>query len=421
MQNISLNISSIGNSGDGVSEYNGKKVYVPFSYTGEIIEAQVEEELSSHINARISKINTPSSHRSPPPCEYFTKCGGCKLQHLNEDAYSKFKSEILSDLIKSLKVEYVDIEPLFVVPQHSRRRVEFKISVHKGNINIGFFAPRSHNVIDIQNCLVADNNINSVIPHLKEAIKKLKKPSVITSANITSLKDGLDVIINTRSKLSQDENNIFTELAKTTQIARLNILAENSEYQTLYDTEKLYVEFGSIKVLLPTGAFLQATNDSQNALIDFVENNLHGHNKIADLYSGCGTFSFPIAKNANFIGSYEGSDEMVSTIYNASLQNNLEQKINATKRNLFNKPLSPKELNNYDAVIVNPPRNGALPQIRNISKSQIKKLIMISCNPKTFKRDALNLLQNGFKIKSIRAIDQFLYSPHLEIAACFIR
>lgn len=166
---------------------------------------------------------------------------------------------------------------------------------------------------------------------------------------------------------------------------------------------------------------MQATSPSQDKLIEFVVENLKNSKKVADLYAGCGTFSFPLVKTAKYIGAYEGSEAMVSAIYSASTKNGLDNKINATERDLFKKPLSEKELNNFDAVVINPPRNGALPQIKNISKSNINKVVMVSCNPETFKRDSKNLLQNSFKISSLQPVDQFLYSQHMEIAACFVR
>lgn len=423
MKNISLKIESIRLPGDGVGKHNNKSVYVPFTCSGDEIEAKITEESSNRIQADLLELKHASALRQTPPCEYFTKCGGCKLQHVNEKTYDDFKIGIIKDVLRDLGLKDMQMLPFYKVPQNSRRRVDLKVAVEKDTVKLGFFATRSHDVVDVQKCIVAEDSINAILPALREAISSLQKPSIVNSVSITKLAEGLDILIIAKSKLTDKDAEAFSQLAKGENIIRLSQTydALDKSYEKIIDLQRAYVKFGETQVNIPVGSFLQATSSSQDKLIDFVVQNLKNSKKVADLYAGCGTFSFPLMKSAKFIGSYEGFEAMVSAIYSATIKNNLDNKINATERDLFKKPLTDKELNNFDAVVINPPRNGALPQIKNISKSRINKLVMVSCSPETFKRDAKNLLQNGFKISSLQPVDQFLYSSHMEIAACFVR
>lgn len=423
MKNISLKIDSIRTPGDGVGKHNNKSVYVPFTCSGDEIEAKITDESSSRIQADLIELKHASALRQTPPCEYFAKCGGCKLQHVNEKTYDDFKIGIVKDVLRDLGLKDMKLEPFYKVPLNSRRRVDLKVSVEKDVVKLGFFAARSHDVVDVQKCIVAEDSINAILPALREVISSLQKPSIINSVSITKLAEGLDILIIAKSKLTDEDAEAFSQLAKGANIIRLSQTydALDKSYEKIIDLERAYVTFGETQVNIPVGSFLQATSSSQDKLIEFVVQNLKNSKKVADLYAGCGTFSFPLVKSAKFIGSYEGSEAMVSAIYSSAVKNNLDNKINATQRDLFKKPLNEKELNNFDAVVINPPRNGALPQIKNISKSRVNKLVMVSCSPETFKRDAKNLLQNGFKINSLQPVDQFLYSSHMEIAACFVR
>jgi 23S rRNA (uracil1939-C5)-methyltransferase len=163
---------------------------------------------------------------------------------------------------------------------------------------------------------------------------------------------------------------------------------------------------------------LQATQVGQAAITDFILQNLRGKN-VVDLYSGCGTYSFPIAQTGANVRAFEGSYEMVLAFNNAIRQNGLDDKMSAQTRDLFKNPVRADELKNFDTIIINPPRNGALPQTQQIAKAGVANVIMVSCNPATFERDAKCLLQAGYIIDKIVPIDQFLWSNHLELVASF--
>ena len=191
---------------------------------------------------------------------------------------------------------------------------------------------------------------------------------------------------------------------------------KQSEPETLYDSGAALVCFGGQHVALPVGAFLQASEAGEAALVEEVLAGLSGCKRVADLYSGCGTFSFPLAGQGAFVTSFEGDSTMITALNDVA-----HDAVKGQVRDLFNNPLSAKELNAFDGLVINPPRNGALPQMQQIAKSQVSRVVMVSCDPATFKRDACCLLDEGYTLERIVPVDQFTWSRHLEVVGVFSR
>lgn len=351
-----------------------------------------------------------------PACEHFGKCGGCSLQNLSATDYKDFKQSILVRLVDEIGADSSVIEPMIEIGAHSRRRAEFKLVVKKREVEIGFYASKSHDIVQLNECPVSDNQLIEILPALKACLQSMKKPSIVKSISLTVLDGGLDCSLTISSPFKQADKDKLISFAKEHNVIRLS----DGEH-SFYDSGEASISFADISVNLPIGAFLQATVKGQRAITDIVTKHLSECNNIADLYSGCGTYSFPLLATAKHISAFEGDGEMVAAMHNAVLKNNLEGRVLASARDLYTRPLKDYELNRYDGIVINPPRNGALPQIKYIAKSDVAKLVMVSCNPSTFKRDAKELLNNGYEMTSATAIDQFYWTNHLEIVAVFSR
>lgn len=362
--------------------------------------------------------NLDATHTQHTPiCRHYGECGGCSLQHLPAIEYLKIKSQILEKVIKSLGLTNEVLQPIIQIDANSRRRVEFKVQVNKGNVNIGFFASKTHNVVAISECPISEDKIVYILPSLKKCLESLKKPSAIKAISVTALDSGLDVIIVSKTAIKKADKDKLIILAKENNIIRLSEQIDSSSPSSIYDSGNASTIFGKIKVELPVGAFLQATKQGENSITNFVKENLDGCKNIADLYSGCGTYSFPLSDKAKRISSFEGAEELSLAMHNAIVQSNLDHKMTSITRDLFKRPLKPEELNQFDGVVINPPRSGAMPQIKNIANSSIGKLVMVYCNPNTFKRDLSHLLDAGYVLKKTIAIDQFVWSNHLEVVS----
>lgn len=415
-QATELTIRDLGGMGDGIAEHRGQTVFVPYTCAGENVLAEITRAEKGVLRARLLEVVEPSPQRQAPPCPVFTQCGGCTLQQLAPQAYGEFKQQTLKRLLHALGVDESILRPLMTVGAESRRRVEFKLQVNKGAVALGFFAPHSHQLVSISHCPVAVPAINALIAPLTALLESLKKPGVLRSLYLTALDEGVDISLQLGSALHPADKEALITFAKEQPILRIH-----GGDALIYDTGRARIRFGEVEVALPAGSFLQASAKGQQAITGAVLKHLVDCHKVADIYSGCGTYSFPLLKTAQAVTAFEGSNEQIAALHNAILRHGLESKMQAHCRDLVKSPLRAEELKPYDGVVINPPRNGALPQVQEIAKSGIRHVLMVSCNPATFQRDAAHLLQHGYTLQMLQGIDQFTWSSHLEVVAAFTR
>jgi 23S rRNA (uracil1939-C5)-methyltransferase len=363
---------------------------------------------------------------SMPPylCRYYERCGGCSLQHLAAEDYATFKREILVKMVHRLGLDASLVQKLVAIGPRSRRRVEFKIETRKGDVQIGFHAHKSHELVDIEDCPVTENQLTVHIPALRLLIASLKKPGIISGVHLTALADGLDMCFLTKSLLPTTDRQAFIDYAMSTdapRIIRLSEQAAQAEPQILYSAAPATIRFGQIEVELPLQPFLQATQAGQDALTQCVLDATRDAQSIADFYCGCGTYSLPLAQRGQRVTAYEGGYDMVIALLNSARRNGLEELLSAETRDLVKNPVPAHQLKGFDAIVINPPRNGASPQVKQIGKSMVPRVIMVSCNPTTFERDARFLLNAGYSLTSATPIDQFYMTHHLELMGVFKR
>ncbi len=357
-------------------------------------------------------------------CKYFPECGGCDFLDLSEEEYRKLKQKNFWDIAKNFipnfnfGVEWVWVEA------HSRRRLTFQVDAKN---QLGFFVKKSNkNIVAIDACFAAEQSISDLILPLKKLLTK-QEQNFFHQIIITSFEGGLDMVC----KVKREPN--FSQIQKLTDFARDNNCNASYQFQSrvtpVFLLRKNQILCSSnngfeFKIDLNSNAFIQATKLGLAGIVaiisDFVKNNFLDKIKVVDLYSGFGIYSFVISQFAKSVFAFEGSETMVLSIRSNAIANGVEGKIKAEIRDLFFNPLGLNELRNFDLIIINPPRNGASPQILEISKIRKKSaLIYISCNPESFFRDAKILLDSGFYLLKLVVLDQFFGTSHLEIVAIF--
>ncbi|MBT5187824.1 MAG: 23S rRNA (uracil(1939)-C(5))-methyltransferase RlmD [Kordiimonadaceae bacterium] len=417
--NQKINIESLGGRGDGITVSEGKTLYVPYTVTGDVVEVKVNGS-----KGRLRHVHQKSEHRIEAVCEHFTKCGGCMLQHVEADFYKNWKTDLIKTALVNQGIEGVDVLPIQISPLNSRRRTSFQaIGRGDGKLVLGYAEKGSHNLINIGMCPILVPEISSFINPLKTFLSKLLEKQQKMTIQVTKGDNGLDVIFKGKGDVDLNLRMDLAEFAEKHDLARIswfNTSLKKPYYEMLAERRKPYVTFGGNKVFFPEGSFLQATEQGQEALISAMLGGIKGASRVVDLFSGCGTFSIAAAKTAT-VHAVENNDEMLSALKNsANMMTNIKQ-VTSELRDLFLRPLLPHELNKYDVAIIDPPRAGARHQMTEIINSDIKTLIMISCNPITFARDVQGLTDAGFTMGSVRPVDQFLFSPHLEIISVFNR
>ncbi len=416
---LKVTIDELGGRGDGIVQISGKRIYVPFTVSGDIVDVKYEGS-----KGRVRHIHQASTHRIDPICQHYTKCGGCQLQHVEDNYYRNWKTGLIETALVNQGIDDADILSLYISPIGSRRRAGFHaISRGDGEIILGYAEKGSHNLIDLKMCPILVPEIVKFIIPLKSFLKKILKKKQKMAIQVTRGDNGLDVVFKGKGEVTLNLRMDLATLAEKNNLSRISWFDTSLKkpyYETLAERRKPYVKFGGHKVFFPEGSFLQATSQGQVALISTMLRGIKGCNRVVDLFSGCGTFSIAAANYAN-VHAVENNEDMLTSLKNsANLIQGIKQ-VTTELRDLFLRPLLPHELNEYEVAIIDPPRAGARHQMVEIINSDIKKLIMVSCNPVSFARDAQALIGAEFKMGAILPVDQFLFSPHLEIITVFDR
>lgn len=360
--------------------------------------------------------------RVDAPCPHFTTCGGCSLQQMQESYYRDFKTKIVENALRQAGFGDVEVKTIFLLPA-SRRRAEFKLLKEKDKWQFAYMENRSHTKIAITNCLILEPELQKTLPLLQELVGALSFVDAIEAVSLTAADSGIDIVLqlSSSSKIMQRTvklENEMKHIADMANIARISLTGQKSELLVTIENNALTMRLGSIDIPLPHDAFLQATSEGQRLLTDFVVLHTTNRKNILDLFCGIGTYSVSMAEWAK-IHAVDDHKLMIANLKEAALANNIS--LTAELRNLFTKPLVASELKGFDSVVINPPRLGAKSQCEQIANSAVASVVMVSCNPATFVRDVKILKNAGFTLKDALAIDQFVWSPHLEIAASFIR
>lgn len=402
-----LQIEGLGQRGEGLARGPEGTVFVPYALPGETIIAEVDGS-----RGKLVEIRTPSPHRIQPICPYFSVCGGCAVQTLAEAQYAQWKQGLLTDAMRQARL-VVKTEPLVDAHGEGRRRATFHARTDAaGHATTGFMELRAHKIIEIEDCPV-------LAPSMREAPLIARALAQILAASgkpldilATATASGLDVDLKGHGPLNEDETQRLVRFALRHDLARL------SNHGAVVTVQRPpVVLMGEAMVAIPPGAFLQATEAGEAALAAEVCAAMKGASRIADLFAGVGTFSLRLAAFAP-VHAVDADEPALGALAKAARGAALRP-VTIETRNLFRRPLSAEELASFDAVVFDPPRAGAELQARAIAKSRVPVVVAVSCNAQTFARDAAILCSGGYELERVLPVDQFRYSPHLEVVATF--
>jgi 23S rRNA (uracil1939-C5)-methyltransferase len=406
----SVDIARLGAQGDGIAETPSGPVYVPYALPGEQVMAETHGE-----RARLVAVLTASPERVPPVCRHFTHCGGCALQHLERTAYLAWKREIVAAAFAARGIE-APVAHVISVGLGARRRATLSARRTGRGVVLGFHEAKGHDIVDLQECPVTASAIVRALPGLKRLIEPLVSRRLPVRLTVTLAANGLDVAIEDfPGELGADARERLASAAASCQLARLTIAGD-----TLYQSTVPAVRFGPANVVLPPRTFLQAAPAAESEMVRLVTAAVGSARRVADLFCGLGTFTFPLATTATVL-AVDGERQAISALENAAKRTPGVKPIEAKVRDLFREPLSMKELERFDAVVLDPPRAGAAAQAAMLAKSRVGTIVAVSCNPATLARDTRILVDGGYSLERVTPIDQFLFSPHIEAVAVLRR
>jgi 23S rRNA (uracil1939-C5)-methyltransferase len=402
-----LSIVALDAQGQGVAA-NGAAV--PLGLPGERALARLEGK-----RAELVETLNPSPERVAPICPWFGRCGGCAAQHMSASLYRKWKRGLV---VEALEREGVTAEVGELVDEHGagRRRAAFHARFAHGQPDeVGFMRARSHDIIAIGHCPLFNPGMAGAIAAARALSGDLRGPMKPLDIWITATLDGLDVDLRGSGPLGRAEAQKLARTADALDLARVS-----NHGEIVIERRPPRIAFGEAMATLPPGGFLQATEAGEAWLANLAERALADAKRVADLFCGVGSFALRLARGHEMFAADTDAAAVGALVRAAATTPGLH-KLKTERRDLFRRPLQARELAAFDAVLVDPPRAGALEQARALAASAVPLVVSISCNAATFARDARILIDGGFQLESVTPLDQFRFSAHVEIAAVFRR
>jgi 23S rRNA (uracil1939-C5)-methyltransferase len=408
-----LLIDHVGHRGDGVALAPGGNVYIPYTLGGETVEAA---EVHGHPDRRrLVEVKQPSPERIAPFCPHFSVCGGCAIQHWETEAYRAWKRNIVVETLAQDGIA-TEVGPLVDAHGSGRRRITLhaRMGTHEV-LKVGFAAAGSHDIIPIDRCPILDPALEGALDAawaIAEALHPVRKPLDI---QFTATRGGLDVDVRGSGPVNTA---VTTKLSAIAQAHRLARLTRHGELVLMRNPPVLTV--GTAEVTLPPGSFLQATAAGEEALAALVLDHCGRAKHAADLFCGVGPFALRLAQKTR-VAAFDSEAGSVAALQKAATSTSGLKPVKADARDLFRRPLMPQELRDYDAVVFDPPRQGAQAQATQLAASKVPTIVAVSCNVTTFARDAKILIDGGYRIEGVTPVDQFRHTPHVELVAKFAR
>jgi 23S rRNA (uracil1939-C5)-methyltransferase len=418
---VEVMVEEIGARGDGVARHQGTPVFVPFTVPGDRVRARLGAAREQGRAAALLEVLEPGPGRRPPACPHFGTCGGCALQHVGDDAYKAWKRGLVVTALARRGLAETPVDPLLSVGPGTRRRASLKARRLEDRAVLGFYERASHRVVDVTRCPLLVPRLETLIAPLRDLLGELLGAGETADVEIAVAANGADVILRSDGALTLARRTRLADFAHAQDLARLSWQTKRDPVpEPVVERRAPEIDFAGVPVALPPGAFLQPSGEGQAHLIDLVSAACEGRAAIADLFAGCGTFALPLSRRAR-VHAVEGDAAMASAMRAAAARAGPGLRLTVEVRDLERRPLAAAELRAYDAVIFDPPRPGAKRQAAEIAKSSVPLVVAVSCNPATFARDARSLCDGGYRIERVAPLDQFLWSPHVELVAVFRR
>lgn len=366
-------------------------------------------------------------------------CGGCVFRALGEDQYRQNK---LADFEKTISL-VKNARPVFDTPiliaDGQRRRADMEFTYQKKTLTLGFYAEGTHQLIDVENCPMLTPKLNALLPQIRTFLadfcaikitvknkKKLITESITKGAiRLLEADNGVDVLLNLAQTPQLEHRLAVADFVNALpEVVRFSWQINNTVAETIVQKNAPILRIANAVVEIPQGVFLQASKTAETQMIAKVLEYMgQTHGKIADLFCGLGTFTYPLAQNKeNEIVAVDSSADSLKGLQQALNQNQIHN-VQVQNKNLFKYPFDKDDFKGISAVVIDPPRAGAHDQCRAIAELEAslrpQKIVFVSCNPKTFVYDAETLINAGYCFERVTLIDQFVYSKHQELIALF--
>ena len=391
-------IVRVAAKGDGVTA-SGR--HAPFAATGDLLLPDGTVE--------------PGPHHAQPPCRHFGRCGGCQVQHLDEETLAGFVRDRVLYAAEGQGLVPEQVMPVHLSPPNTRRRAVLRAINGGGRPLIGFNEGGSHKVVDMRECHVLAPELFALVERLR-ALLTPRRDRYALEITLALADQGVDCAIKGLALEGLEQTEAMLDFCRDSALARMT-LDQGYGPETFWEPEPVTVSLSGVKVDLPAGAFLQATTDGEAALVTAVREGLAGAERVADLFAGLGTFAFALAGPARVVAAEAARDTQLAC---RSAAGRSRLPVEALHRDLFRNPLRAEELRDFDGVVLDPPRAGAREQVVQLAASGVPRIAYVSCNPSSWARDGRLLADAGYRLAELRPVGQFRWSTHVELASLFV-
>jgi 23S rRNA (uracil1939-C5)-methyltransferase len=408
---MALDITEMGARGDAIAQGESGPIYVPFALPGERVRARVAGGRGA-----ILSVEAPSGERIAHVCAHYTRCGGCQLQHWADAPYLQWKQDEVRRALARRGLE-ARVEPTIVAWGEGRRRAAFHAARDDDGVRFGFIERGGSRIEPVGLCPVLAPALADRLSGLRDLAESFAPPRGQMTLTCLVTDTGLDVAVRGAGRPADFDVarlESAARLADALDLARLSFDGE-----TMVMRRIPLVAIGRAHVTPPPGAFMQATLEGERVLAQLVQDAVQGAHRVADIFSGAGAFALRLAEDAE-THAVEGEANMLAALKRAADAAGLRT-ISVETRDLMEEPLIAAELNRFDAIVFDPPRAGARAQAEQIAVSDVARVAAVSCDPATFARDIRILVDGGFKLTRVTPVDQFHWTPHVEVVGALER
>ncbi|MDY4145445.1 MAG: 23S rRNA (uracil(1939)-C(5))-methyltransferase RlmD [Bacilli bacterium] len=441
-----LTIKRMGINGEGIGYYKRKAIFVPMAITGEIVEVKITEDLEKYAYGEVTKYKKMSEHRVKPRCEYYGRCGGCQMQHIDYN----YQLEIKRDLVKEAFDKYFEgkfgnVEFRNTIgmenPWEYRNKTQLPTRHDGDKVVVGIYEKDSNRLVYIDKCLIENklisSTMNNILDYLTKASINVYNPRfrqgnlkyiVLRGFEDTNEVQATFVLNEAEHRLI----NILKDVIKIDNVESVNYTINNDPKSVeiisgkvinIAGSEQIEGKLGHLNFKISPQSFFQLNSEQTTKLYDEIVKaiNPQGTEKVLDLFCGIGSIGLYLSKSVKEV---RGIDINKENILNAKIfakDNNIDNSIFYCDKILTKLHEFEKEGFTPDVVIVDPPRKGLELQLINyFQKSNIKKIIYVSCNPSTLAKN-INHLSNYYKINYIQPLDMFPQTSNVECVVCLER
>ena len=430
MKNKELEILNLGINGEGVAKEDSKIFFVPFALPNEKVEVEIVKERENLAFCNLKKIIKKSNKRVEPKCKFFYKCGGCNLEHFDYLESLNFKKNLVRETIK--KIAGIDAEVLDVIESknyHYRNKMVFPIARIDGKNIVGMFKEKTHFVVEISECKIAESSINRALKIFKKFIQDLKLEGYFQNEKNGVLKyfvcrilDGVPcVVLVAKKDISNSIKNLEEYFKKEFEKYSIWLNINNKKTSEIFSDNFKFIagkkeidliEF-DIKHSVHPYSFMQVNNEIKEKLYHEILNNVSKDSTILEGYSGAGLLTAILSRKAKFVYGIEINKSATKDANLLKFNNNIGNIVNINGDSAIKLPEILKT-NNDLTVVVDPPKAGLDKKlIDSLNENVVKKIIYIACGLTTLARD-LKLLKENYSIKKIQPFDMFPNTNHVE-------